>query len=360
MKGSAISRRLMLALLAVTIVPILGWSLVVDLAEHLAGGTTTLNQAELGYAVHETRRRLVLILAINLATFAGALLYLRRVLVAPLQALAESARQASRGWSTPPESARDDEIGDLGRALDKSVRDLAERAERARRFAADLSHELRTPLAAIRGAAELLLDDALPPTQARRLHENVLRESERLGRLVEGILDLERGTEAAQRQDASADLVQSLERVAAGLSVLAARREQRIELHHAARPAWALVDADRHDRVLYALLENALKFSPSGAAIEIHLAPEASQFRVSVCDRGPGVAESARGAIFERRVQAGPRAAGRGAGLGLAIARALVESWSGELVAQAREGGGTRFTFDVPALGASDGPEPEP
>lgn len=360
MKGSAISRRLMLALLAVTIVPILGWSLVVDLAEHLASGIASPSMTELSDAVHETRRRLVLILGLNLATFAGALLYLRRVLVAPLEALAESARQAPRGWSTPPECARDDEIGDLGRALDKSVRDLAERAEHARRFAADLSHELRTPLAAIRGAAELLLDDALSSTQARRLNENVLRESERLGRLVEGILDLERGTAAAPPQDASADLVQSLERVAAGLSVLAARREQRIELHHRPGTAWALVDADRHDRVLYALLENALKFSPNGAVIEVKLARGASQFRVSVCDRGPGVAESARGAIFERRVQADPRGPGRGAGLGLAIARALVESWGGQLVVEARDGGGTRFTFDAPALGANDGQQAEP
>jgi two-component system sensor histidine kinase ChvG len=349
-KGSAISRRLMLALLAVTIVPILGWSLVVDLAEHLANPSAAPGPAEIGDAVHETRRRLVLILGLSLATFAGALLYLRRVLVAPLEALAESARRASSSWSTPAECARDDEIGDLGRALDKSVRDLAERAEHARRFAADLSHELRTPLAAIRGAAELLLDETLPAAQARRLNENVLRESERLGRLVEGILDLERGAQAAQRHDVSADLAQSLDRVAAGLAVLAARREQRIEHVIDAAPAWAGVDADRHDRVLYALLENALKFSPNGAAIELGLAAEGERFRVSVADRGPGVAEAARDAIFERRVQADPRGPGRGAGLGLAIARALVESWNGRLVAEARAGGGTRFSFDVPAL----------
>jgi hypothetical protein len=77
-KGSAISRRLMLALLAVTIVPILGWSLIVDLAEHLGAGTVAPSPAELGNAVHETRQRLVLILGLSLATFAGALLYLRR------------------------------------------------------------------------------------------------------------------------------------------------------------------------------------------------------------------------------------------------------------------------------------------
>jgi two-component system, OmpR family, sensor histidine kinase ChvG len=350
-KGSAISRRLMLALFAVTLVPILGWSLVVDLAEHLTARQHAPSLAELGDALHETRRRLVLILGASLATFAGALIYLRRVLVTPLESLAQKARNASRAWDTPRECQRDDEIGDLGRTLDKSVRDLAERAERARRFAADLSHELRTPLAAIRGAAELLTDGALPEHEARRLNENVLRESERLGRLVEGILDLERGTHSTE--DASADLAHSLQRVTDGLSVLAARREQRIQLRLDGETAWALVDADRHDRVLYALLENALKFSPSGEVVELSLLTEGHRFRITVSDRGPGVPESAREAIFERHVQGDPRGYGRGAGLGLAIARALVEGWGGSLAAHARDGGGTRFEYDVKALGGA-------
>jgi len=296
---------------------------------------------------------LVLILGASLATFAAALIYLRRVLVTPLESLAEKARRASLSWDTPRECERDDEIGDLGRALDKSVRDLADRAERARRFSADLSHELRTPLAAIRGAAELLSDGALPEHEAKRLNENVLRESERLGRLVEGILDLEREAHSEHHEDASADLAQSLQRVTDGLTVLAARRGQRFELQLDSATAWALVDADRHDRVLYALLENALKFSPSGEVIEVSLQTDANRFRITISDRGPGVTESAREAIFDRHVQGDTRGPGRGAGLGLAIARNLVESWGGRLVAEPRDGGGTRFGYDVNALGSA-------
>jgi two-component system, OmpR family, sensor histidine kinase ChvG len=351
-KGSAISRSLMLALFAVTLVPILGWSLVVDLAEHLTARQHAPSLVELGGVLRETRHRLVLILGASLATFAAALIYLRRVLVTPLESLAERARRASIEWDTPRECARDDEIGDLGRALDKSVRDLAERAERARRFSADLSHELRTPLAAIRGAAELLSDGVLPENEARRLNENVLRESERLSRLVEGILELERDAHNQRHDDASADLVQSLKRVTDRLTVLAARRGQRFQLELASATAWALVDADRHDRVLYALLENALKFSPSGETIEVGLLTDTDRFRIIVSDRGPGVTESAREAIFERHVQGESRGPGRGAGLGLAIARSLVESWGGNLVVEPRDGGGTRFGYDVNALGS--------
>lgn len=350
MNGSAISRRLMLALFVVTLVPILGWSLVVDLAGHLTTNHDAPSLVELGNVLHQTKQRLVLILGASLATFAGALIYLRRVLITPLQSLAERARHASAKWETPRECQRDDEIGDLARALDKSVRDLAERADRARRFAADLSHELRTPLAAIRGAAELTADGALPEAQARRLNDNVLRESERLGRLVEGILDLERGTSGTHREDASADLAQSLTRVTDGLAVLAARREQSIRLQLNGAHAWALVDPDRHDRVLYALLENALKFSPSGAVIDVSLTAQPGRFEIGVADRGPGVADELRDAIFERHVQGETRGAGRGAGLGLAIARALVEGWGGELRVQPRDGGGTRFEYSVTAL----------
>jgi len=78
---------------------------------------------------------------------------------------------------------------------------------------------------------------------------------------------------------------------------------------------------------------------------------DVDRFRITVSDRGPGVAESAREAIFERHVQGETRGPGRGAGLGLAIARTLVESWGGNLVAEPREGGGTRFGYNVNALG---------
>jgi signal transduction histidine kinase len=352
MTGSAISRRLMLALFAVTVVPILGWSVVVDLAEHVAftHDRGLLSAVDVYAAIGKAKLRLLFVLGLSLTTFALVLLYLRRVLVAPLESLADRARNASVTWQTPPEHARNDEIGDLARALDSSVRELADRVERARRFSADLSHELRTPLAAIQGAAELLSQEDVSPLDARRFNQNILRESQRLGRLVEGILELERGTALARRNDEGCELAASIRHVAEGLSLLATRKGLELELAIAEEPAWAGVDADRHNRVLFALLENALKYSPPQQRIEIGLSREADGFRISVADRGPGVADADRERIFERRVHGEDAGSERGTGLGLAIAKALVQSWGGTIRVDARPGGGSRFEYDIPAL----------
>jgi signal transduction histidine kinase len=352
----------MAALFAVTIVPILGWSVVVDLAEHLAlagselssataAGRSPISAAALAESIDQAKNRLVVVLGLSLFTLAAASLYLRRVLVSPLESLSERARRASERWQTPPECARADEIGDLARALDQSVRELAERVERARRFAADLSHELRTPLAAIQGAAELLANEDLSALDVRRFNENVLRESQRLGRLVEGILELERGAPPARRANVACDLVASIREVVESLKLLALRKELSFELRVPEPPALAQVDADRHNRVLFALLENALKFSPDRETIEIQivLAPE-GRYGVSVSDRGHGIAPAQRERIFERHVQDASAAGQRGTGLGLAIAKALVESWGGQIHAEERPGGGARFHYDVPSL----------
>ncbi len=362
MNGSAISRRLMLALFAVTIVPILGWSVVVDLAEHLTlddRSHALADVAQLEAAVRAAKSRLVLVLGLSLATFAGALLYLRRVLVVPIESLADRARGASADWHTPPECGRKDEIGDLARALDAGVSGLARRAERARRFAADLSHELRTPLAAIQGAAELLARESLSSAETQRFSENILHESQRLGRLVDGILELERGAPDPRANDEVCELFASIRRVTDGIGLLAGRKDVRIELATADRDAWARVDADRHDRVLFALLENALKFSPAGTVVSIGLEASVLHYRVSVCDRGPGVPAAERETIFERYAYMPAPGSQRGTGLGLAIARALVESWNGTIAVDDGPSGGARFFYDVPRAareGEAQGP----
>jgi signal transduction histidine kinase len=346
--GSAISRHLMAALFLVAVVPILGWSVVVDLAEQLSHRTLGSGHEAI---VAQTKVRLVFVLGASLFTLAAALLHLRRVLVAPLESLALRARQASGTWQPPPECARADEIGDLARALDESVRELSERAERARRFAADLSHELRTPLAAVQGAAELLAHEQLSSEEAQRFHENILRESQRLGRLVEGILELERGAHDPGRHAEGCELRDSIRRVLDGVSLLAGRKEIRLKSKLPEDDAWVQLDPDRHDRVLFALLENALKFSPAGQAVMVELEPVAEGYRVSVSDRGPGVPESERSTIFERHVQTALGKRQRGSGLGLAIARALVESWGGRIGVQDADGAGARFVYLVPVRG---------
>jgi signal transduction histidine kinase len=104
--------------------------------------------------------------------------------------------------------------------------------------------------------------------------------------------------------------------------------------------------------VLFALLENALKFSPAGAVVSIGLEVSALHYRLSVCDRGPGVPAAERETIFERYAHTQAPGTQRGTGLGLAIARALVESWNGTIAVDDGPSGGARFFYDVPRAAA--------
>lgn len=343
-RGSAISRRLLVALFAVTLVPMLGWSVLVDLSERLAGTDEAAREA----VVH-ARRQLVLVLSLSLATFTGSLFFLRRVLVRPLEQLAAQARKASSGWSTPSQCDRDDEIGDLARGLDDSIGELHRRAERALRFASDLSHELRTPLAAIRGAAEILVDADLNPADRARFHENVLRESQRLERMVAGILELERGNAGELPPEPPSELSASLLRVEQALAPLLARRELRVRHERPEGELWTGIGADRHERVLYCLVENAIKFAPSGSVIELRVERRGDALMVSVSDEGPGVPAHQAVEVFERRRSA-DAANARGTGLGLAIAKALVDRWQGGIEVRPSSLGGACFTYRVPAV----------
>jgi two-component system, OmpR family, sensor histidine kinase ChvG len=351
--GSAISRRLMAAFFLVTMVPILGWSVVVDLSEHLLHleSVESLEQAaaQAQDAVASAHRSLVGVLALSLLSFAGALFYLRKTLVTPLESLAARAREASVRWKTPQECQRIDEIGDLARALDESVRELQQRAERAMLFAADLSHELRTPLSAIKGAAEFLTQQTLSADEALRFSQNIAQESERLERLVTGILELERGARAAPGPEAPSELGGSIARVIDALAPLWQRKALRVVRHVPDGPAWSRVGEDRHERVLFVLLENAIKFSPTDETIEVSLGREGEQHVVTVMDRGPGVPAAKREAVFERYARARSEHAARGTGLGLAIAKALVSGWGGTISVDDASGGGACFRYSIPS-----------
>ncbi|MDD9943094.1 MAG: HAMP domain-containing sensor histidine kinase [Myxococcales bacterium] len=360
-RGSGISRRLMVAFFAVTIVPMVGWSVVVDLSEHLldlrSAGNLEQAAQRAEQAVAAAHVRLHVVLSLSLVTFAGALVYLRRALVTPMQSLARRARSASEHWETPAEGERGDEIGDLARALDQSIQRLQRRAQEANWFAADLSHELRTPLSAIKGAAELLTEQSLSQGEARRLTANIARESLRLERMVAGILELERGPATRSGPETASDPCSSVVHVVDALSPLWQRKGLRLVTQLPPEPLSTPVGDDRHERVLFALLENAIKFSPPDETIEITVSPGPPHHTITVVDRGPGVPEDQRDAVFERYTRACREHGARGTGLGLAIARALVTGWGGELGLEQLPAGegcsgqrGARFRYTLPSL----------
>lgn len=348
-----LSRRIMWMLFVLILVPIAGWSLlgpVLRAPEQLSDP----HDAQLIEALlTEVRGRLVIVLVASLAALGGVLLYLRRSIIEPLASLAGRARHAAEHaqWSPPPERTRPDEIGDLAHALHHSFTALHRRAEGAVQVTANLSHELRTPLAAIRGAAELIDEGDVEPADLRRFARNIGTESQRLERLVVGLLDMHRADRDGPRIDtATCDLATVLRTGTELAQPLLVRKSMTVGLDLGDTPLPARISAERAQRVLLGLLENAIKFSPSESTITIAARQAEDSIEVELCDQGPGVPESLREAIFDRYFSA-PREGGpgsRGTGLGLALVQSLVHGAGGRIEVDSGPSGGACFRFEIP------------
>jgi two-component system, OmpR family, sensor kinase len=245
------------------------------------------------------------------------------------------------------------EVGRLGLALNAML-DRLEQAfaareaseERLRRFLADASHELRTPLASIRGYAELFRMGATVDADVamRRIEE----ESTRMGVLVEDLLTLARLDETPEPRRAQVDLAALAGDAVADARVSAPERAITLDA-----PAAALAWGDAHHlrQVLANLMRNALVHTPAATAVNVSVVEGADSVTVSVRDHGPGLPAGAEQSIFERfwRAEGGRERGKAGAGLGLAIARGLIDADGGTISAGNADGGGAVFVIRLPS-----------
>lgn len=234
----------------------------------------------------------------------------------------------------------------------RSLRPAQGAWERQQRFIANASHELRAPLTLIRASAEVALRET-PPDEAERreLLGDVLAESDHMRRLVDDLLVLSRldsGRLPLQLEPVALDaLLAELQRQAARLG---AERGVAVELG----PAGGVVraDAERLRQVLLILLDNALRHTPQGGRITLTAEPLRRGVRVSVADTGCGIAPEHLPHIFERFYRADSARDGSGVGLGLSIAKGLVEAMGGQIGAASTPGQGTTIWAVLPAARA--------
>lgn len=221
-----------------------------------------------------------------------------------------------------------------------------------RRFVAAASHELRTPAAIIRASAEVLQREGLVQEQGASLVTGLIAEADRLSRLVVDLLAL-----SSSRADPDAvrlvplDLAAIVPEAVSRVRPLADERGRTLVLSTAASPELPILgDADRLLQVLVILLDNATRLGPPGTTVEVRLGRGDGQAWFSVDDHGPGVAAEDRIRIFEpfARATAGRRQRREGTGLGLAVARSLVDRHHGTIVVDDAPGGGARFTVSLP------------
>jgi len=280
-----------------------------------------------------------------------------RSLRRPLQELTHATRavaQGKLGHQIPVRSH--DELGQLAQDFNRMSADLAEAERQRRQMTADIAHELRTPLSLIIGHAEAIEDGVLPATPEALgiIHD----EARSLARLVDDLRTLSLAD--AHRLALSIGPLAPAELLQRAASTYRARAaEQGVSLAVEAPGNLPPVeaDADRVAQVLGNLLSNALRHTPPGGSITLCALAESGAVRVGVRDTGPGIAPEDLPHIFDRfyRGDASRQRETGGSGLGLGIARSLVEAQGGRIWAENAAGGGAALWFTLPL--ATDAPE---
>jgi signal transduction histidine kinase len=276
---------------------------------------------------------------------------LARGMTRPMREMAAAARAMETGdYSRRVYTRSRDEVGQLAVAFNRMSAEL-EVLERSRRdLVANVSHELKTPITAIRAHLENLADGVEQPD--RETLQVMLAQTERLGRLVDQLLDLSRleSGEVALHLE-TFRLAPLVDRVISEISV--GRSVSDVELRDAVPDALLVTaDEERVHQVLFNLVDNAVRFTPPGGSVTVSAAHEDDRVAVSVADTGVGIAPEHLPRLFERFYRADParsRDDGGGTGIGLAIARSIVESHGGRITAESERGRGAIFIFDLPA-----------
>ncbi|MEM9873310.1 MAG: ATP-binding protein [Myxococcota bacterium] len=260
----------------------------------------------------------------------------------PLSRLHRAARRVTvgdRGAKIPVGGAR--EIRELGEAFATMTEQLRRRLDATSALAADVAHEFKSPLTSLRGAAELLEEEAGddPKTRARFL-ANIRLDVDRLDRMVSRLLELSR-LDATIEPLVPTDLGPLLARVVARTHT----EEQPVRV---VGPTQVVVRGRPVDleRALLNLVENALRFGPAGAPVRIELTAENDVLHIDVVDAGPGVSAANRDRIFERFFTTDRER--RGTGLGLAIVASVAERHGGRI--ELRDGVPTTFRLTLPAV----------
>jgi two-component system OmpR family sensor kinase len=273
---------------------------------------------------------------------------LARTITGPLRRLLGGVRAFGSDQRARVPVAGPTEVRELGGAFNEMAGEIERARTSEQAFLADISHELRTPLTSIHGFAQAIAEGEARGDGVPRAAETIQREARRLGRMVEGLLQvakLEAGVQRlAHEEVAAAELLRG---AVEALDVQA--REAGVSFDLSAQPLPVMGDPDRLSQLFINVLDNAVKHSPRGATVHVNGEHVNGEVVVRVRDQGSGLPAGTERKLFARFWRGDNAAARAGTGLGLAIAQAIAQAHGGSIDARNAPGGGAEFAIHLPA-----------
>ena len=312
------------------------------------------SMAELEYTIGEMYRLTLLALGFS-ALLGGVLIYISSKSISrPLRQMNEAARVIAGGDFEKRISVESkDEVGQLAESFNHMAEGLQEQERIRHEFIANLSHDIRSPLTSMRGFLQAIDDGTVPTEKLRYYIGIVMDETDRLIKLANNILDVSLLQETGLNP-AFFEINDLIRNTVLSFETRAIAKNLHLYCHFAHEQDIIYGDQDKIQRVIYNLVDNAVKFAPKGGEVMVETNVEDENILVSVQDNGPGISPEDESRIFERFFKADPsrNEYKMGSGLGLPIVKEIVQAHGGQITVKTLpDSAGCVFTFSIPLKG---------
>ncbi len=270
----------------------------------------------------------------------------------PIRKITRAAREYSEGnFDTHINIQTNDEIGYLAASLNYMAAELSTLEDDQRKFIANVSHDFRSPLTSIKGYVEAIMDGTIPHEMQDKYLNIILLETERLNKLTQSMLELNKyGARGTMLDISSFDINNTIKLVVQSFEGICQEKKISFELILTGHTSYVYADMSKIQQVLYNLIDNAIKFSHPDSTITIETTEKNEKVFISVKDTGIGIPKDSMKKIWERfyKTDLSRGKDKRGTGLGLAIVREIISVHNENINVISTEGVGTEFIFTLP------------
>ncbi|MCL2852306.1 MAG: HAMP domain-containing histidine kinase [Defluviitaleaceae bacterium] len=277
---------------------------------------------------------------------------LSRTMTRPILEMSKTAMLISGGdFEKRIDYASVDEIGQLAKSLNDMAESLHRQEMSRRLFIENVSHDLRSPLTSIRGFLQAILDGTIPPEKHEHYLNVIREETERLSKLTHDIIDLENMSSPEITLNRTRfELNELIRKIVVMFEATARNKRLAVSLVFADESNIVFADQEKISRVLYNLIDNAVKFCADGGNVEISTGKKDKKVIISVKDDGKGIPKELQKQVFERFFKVDPSRGEdrKGSGLGLSIVSAFLRAHNEVAGLRSGEGEGSVFTFELP------------